>query len=88
MLIFNDIRKFGFVKIYYESEIFGSSHLINMGVEPLSKSFNSNYFNSFRKRTVDLKSLLMNQSFIAGLGNIYCSEILCDARISLYENQL
>ena len=53
-----------------------------MGVEPLSKSFNSNYFNSFRKRTVDLKSLLMNQSFIAGLGNIYCSEILYDARIS------
>ena len=47
-----------------------------MGVEPLSKNFNLNYFNSFRKRTVDLKGLLMNQSFIAGLGNIYCSEIL------------
>ena len=30
----------------------------------------------------DLKSLLMNQSFIAGLGNIYCSEILHDAKIS------
>ena len=82
VLIFNDIRKFGFVKVYYENEIFGSSHLINLGVEPLSKSFNSNYFNSFRKRTVDLKSLLMNQSLIAGLGNIYCSEILYDARIS------
>ncbi len=82
VLIFNDIRKFGFVKIYHESEIFGSSHLINMGVEPLSKSFNLNYFNSFRKRTIDLKSLLMNQSFISGLGNIYCSEILHEARIS------
>ena len=53
-----------------------------MGVEPLSKSFNLKYFNSFRKRTVDLKGLLMNQSFIAGLGNIYCSEILYDARVS------
>ena len=81
-LIFNDIRKFGFIKIYNESEIFSSSHLINMGVEPLSNSFNLNYFNSFKKRTVDLKSLLMNQSFLAGLGNIYCSEILYDARIS------
>ena len=53
-----------------------------MGVEPLSKNFNLKYFNSFRKRTVDLKGLLMNQSFIAGLGNIYCSEILFDARPS------
>ena len=82
ILIFNDIRKFGFIKTYYESEIFSSSHLINMGVEPLSKRFNLSYFNSFKKRTVELKSLLMNQSFIAGLGNIYCSEILYDARIS------
>ncbi len=82
ILIFNDIRKFGFVKIYFDQEIFNSSHLINMGVEPLSKKFNLNYFNSFKKRTVDLKGLLMNQSFIAGLGNIYCSEILHDAKIS------
>jgi len=82
VLIFNDIRKFGFIKIYYEREVFDSSHLINMGVEPLSKSFNLEYFNSFRKRTIDLKGLLMNQSFIAGLGNIYCSEILYDARVS------
>ena len=82
ILIFNDIRKFGFIKIYCVNEIFLSSHLTNMGVEPLSTNFNLNYFNSFRKRTVDLKGLLMNQSFIAGLGNIYCSEILFDARLS------
>ena len=89
ILIFNDIRKFGFIKIYCDNEIFFSSHLRNMGVEPLSKNFNLNYFNSFRKRTVDLKGLLMNQSFIAGLGNIYCSEILYDARLkSFTKNQL
>ena len=82
ILIFNDIRKFGFIKIYYNDQIFYSSHLINMGIEPLSKNLNLSYFNSFRTRTVDLKGLLMNQSFIAGLGNIYCSEILYDARIS------
>ena len=82
ILVYNDIRKFGFVKVYCDNEIFYSSHLINMGVEPLSKNFNLNYFNTFRKRAVDLKSLLMNQSFVAGLGNIYCSEILYDARVS------
>ena len=82
ILVFNDIRKFGFIKTYCDNEIFFSSHLRNMGVEPLSKNFNLKYFNSFRKRTVDLKGLLMNQSFIAGLGNIYCSEILYDAKLS------
>ncbi len=82
ILIFNDIRKFGFIKIYYDDEIFYSSHLKNIGVEPLTKNFNLNYFYSFRERTIDLKGLLMNQSFIAGLGNIYCSEILYDAKIS------
>ena len=82
VLTFNDIRKFGFVKIYSKNEVLHSSHIKNMGVEPLSKNLNFNYFNSFRKRSVDLKGLLMNQTFIAGLGNIYCSEILYDARVS------
>tara|TARA_A100001011_G_scaffold396642_1_gene495033 strand:- start:731 stop:1552 length:822 start_codon:yes stop_codon:yes gene_type:complete len=82
ILIYNDIRKFGFVKTYSDQEIFNSSHLKYMGVEPLSGNFNLNYFNSVRKRTGDLKGLLMNQSFVAGLGNIYCSEILYDARVS------
>ena len=49
ILIFNDVRKFVFIKTYRDNEIFFSSHLRNMGVEPLSKNFNLNYFNSFRK---------------------------------------
>ncbi len=82
ILIFNDIRKFGFIKIFCNDEVFCSSHLKNIGVEPLSEEFNLDYFNFFKKRTVDLKGLLMNQSFVAGLGNIYCSEILYDARVN------
>ena len=43
-LIFNDIRKFGFVKIFNAKEIFNCSHLKNLGPEPLSSEFCYEYF--------------------------------------------
>ena len=94
-LIFNDIRKFGFVKIYAKDQIYQSSHLRCLGPEPLSSDFNTEYFIKYLRRKTNIKNLLMNQSFVAGLGNIYCSEILHDSRIlptrevgSLTENEV
>ena len=80
-LIFNDIRKFGFIKIYSAKNIFNCSHLKKIGIEPLSEELNFKYFRDNCQRDIDLKTLLMDQSFLAGLGNIYCSEILFDARL-------
>ncbi len=80
-LIFNDIRKFGFIKIYTKSTFNSCTHLKKIGPEPLSKEFNVEYFKKNISTTSSVKSLLMNQKFVAGLGNIYCSEILFDARI-------
>ena len=81
-LIFNDIRKFGFIKTFTLNKIFNSSHLKNLGVEPLDEQFDYKYFKSNYKRKIDVKGLLMDQSFVAGLGNIYCSEIFFEAKIS------
>ena len=81
ILVFNDIRKFGFVKVYKKSEILICKHLKNLGPEPLSKEFSVSYFNKNLYRRTSIKDLLMNQSFIAGLGNIYCSEILFHSRV-------
>ena len=75
-LVFNDIRKFGFVKIFNAQEIFKCTHLKNLGPEPLSSEFCYEYFKKNLNRKTNIKNLLMNQSFVAGLGNIYCSEIL------------
>jgi len=80
-LIFNDIRKFGFVKIFNAKEIFKCSHLKNLGPEPLSSKFCYEYFKKNLNRKTNIKNLLMNQSFVAGLGNIYCSEILFRSNI-------
>ena len=80
-LIFNDIRKFGFVKIYNNKEILNCSHLKNLGPEPLSSKFCYEYFYRNLNRKTNIKNLLMNQNFVAGLGNIYCSEILFRSNI-------
>ena len=82
LLIFNDIRKFGFIKFYKPQEVFSSSHLSTIGPEPFSKKYDFDYFKNHSKKKTNIKNLLMNQNFVAGLGNIYCSEILYDAKVN------
>jgi formamidopyrimidine-DNA glycosylase len=76
-LIYNDVRKFGFIKFLKKSNLNQNFHLKNLGPEPLNKKFNFFYFKNYiarRKRTT--KNLLMDQKFVSGLGNIYVNEIL------------
>ena len=76
-LIYNDVRKFGFIKVFPSKDVFNCSHLISLGPEPLSNNFNLSYFNKYiLSKKTKIKDLLMNQKFIAGLGNIYCNEVL------------
>ena len=75
-LIYNDVRKFGFIKLYKSNEK-TISHLKNLGPEPLEKKWNFKYFKEYivnRKRNI--KNILMDQKFVSGLGNIYVNEIL------------
>ena len=85
VIIYNDIRKFGFIKVYESKEFINCSHLKYIGPEPLSQDFDKDYFKNRIKSNRSIKSLLMDQRFVAGLGNIYCSEVLFDARISPYK---
>ena len=82
VLIYNDVRRFGFFKIYNTTEINRISFLKKLGLEPFSKKFNINYFKKFiQKRKKNIKNLLMDQTFISGLGNIYVNEALFMSRI-------
>ena len=84
-LIYNDVRKFGFVKLYKSKEYKDISHLKNLGPEPLSKYWNLKYFQKYiLNRNRNIKSILMDQKFISGLGNIYVNEILFLSRIMPY----
>lgn len=79
-LIFNDVRTFGKIQIVREQdEVEGFKHL---GAEPLAKEFQTSYLaEKLKKRHVPIKSILLDQSVIAGLGNIYAAEILFLAKI-------
>ncbi len=82
-LIYNDVRKFGFIKFYNSNNPDNNFHLKNLGLEPLEKRFNTKYFKKYifgRNRTI--KNILMDQKFISGLGNIYANEILFLSGIS------
>ena len=75
-LIYNDPRRFGFFQL-----IKNNSDLVkrfkHLGPEPFDKNFNLNYvYNFFKGKNKDIKSFLLDQKFVSGIGNIYASEIL------------
>jgi len=82
ILVYNDIRRFGFFKLYENLKLKEIHFLKKLGPEPFSALFNIKYFSNFIKnRTKNIKSLLMDQTFVSGLGNIYVNEILFLSRI-------
>jgi len=82
-LIFNDPRRFGFVDIVNSQKINNISYIKKLGIDALDKKLSEDYlFNKFKNSQVLIKQLLLNQYIVAGIGNIYASEILYDAKIS------
>ena len=75
---FNDTRKFGRMRLCKDpSEAIG-----HLGPEPLDPSFTpDDLFNRLQTRSTRIKPLLLDQSFIAGLGNIYVDEVLWKTKI-------
>ena len=72
-LIFEDVRKFGRIYLYDDLKIIDSRH----GPEPLDKDFTVGLFKGMIKsRNRNIKALLLDQSFLSGLGNIYVDESL------------
>ena len=72
-IYFEDVRKFGRIYLYNDLNVIDSKH----GPEPLGKSFTHQLFKKMvlQKRR-NIKALLLDQTFISGLGNIYVDESL------------
>lgn len=74
---FNNIRKFGRIYLIDPNHPEQAGGYAELGPEPLSQDFSVEDFKKlFNNRRAIIKSLLMNQKFIAGIGNIYADEIL------------
>ena len=85
VLIYNDVRRFGFFKVYNTTDLNKITFIKKLGLEPLSKTFNIKYFRKFvQNRKKNIKNLLMDQNFVSGLGNIYVNEVLFISRIKPY----
>jgi formamidopyrimidine-DNA glycosylase len=82
-IVYTDHRRFGVMDLLHESELASHKLLKDIGVEPLGNEFSGQYLaSSFEKKAAPLKSALLDQRIIAGLGNIYVSEVLYRSRLS------
>ena len=82
-LIYNDVRKFGFIKVLESKNLNFNKHLSKLGPEPLSKKFNIDYLKlAIKKCKKNIKNFMMDQKYISGLGNIYVNEILFFSKVN------
>lgn len=79
---YRDVRKFGKWRLYRLEEFKEAHEFWQLGLEPFTREYKWNRFlQRFERRKLKIKSLLLNQSFVAGIGNIYADEALFEARI-------
>ncbi len=79
----NDHRRFGSLDIVRTTELAMFRHFVTMGPEPLSDAFDAQALkHALQGRVAPIKAMLLNQSVVAGLGNIYVCEALHMAGIS------
>jgi len=82
-LIYHDPRRFGFIFLSTQSELDAHPMLQNLGVEPLGNALSPLVLaQAFKGKKTPLKSALLDQRIIAGLGNIYVCEALWQAQLS------
>ena len=81
-LRYNDTRKFGVMYLVKPDKLFIDTPLKDLGLEPFSKDLTSSYLLSkFKIKKTPIKTILLDQSIITGIGNIYADEILFKSRI-------
>lgn len=79
-LIYNDPRRFGRLWLLADKSATPPAGFLNLGPEPLDPDFNANCLpEKFRNRRSSLKAVLLDQTVVAGLGNIYADEVLFDS---------
>ena len=76
-LRYMDVRKFGKMHLILKEEIHEKGPFLNMGLEPWDNMLTISYLkDNFSKKRLPIKSALLDQSIIVGIGNIYANEIL------------
>ena len=81
-IVYNDPRRFGFFQLIKNLKSL-RKRLNHLGPEPFQSKFNLKYiYNSFKEKEKNIKSFLLDQRFVSGIGNIYANEILFFSQIN------
>lgn len=76
-LRYHDVRKFGRMILVRTDEIYKQKEIAKLGIEPDNDSLTKEYiYHSIHESKLPIKTLLLDQSIINGLGNIYTDEVL------------
>ena len=86
-LVFSDMRQFGRMRLLSSKALKELAQIKALAPEPLLNQFTTEYFfTTLKKSRRSLKQLLLDQTRILGLGNIYASEALFLARVSPFKS--
>ena len=85
-LRYHDTRKFGRKKLIKKEQLYEFEGIKKQGLEPIDEKLEKEYlYEKLKKRNLPLKTLLLDQTIISGLGNIYADEVLFEAKISPFK---
>ena len=84
-IIYNDPRRFGFFQII-KNDYALKKRFSHLGPEPFNRNFNKRYIYSiFKNKEKNIKSFLLDQNFVSGIGNIYANAILFLCKINPFQ---
>lgn len=80
-LTYNDTRRFGIMKILDENNYKNEEPLNKVGPDPFMLNSSDRLLQAFKNKSIPIKSALLDQSIMSGLGNIYVDEVLFSAKV-------
>ena len=82
-LRYHDTRKFGRMHLINKEKLNTCDEMLKQGIEPIDPSLNASYLlDKFNNKRLPIKTVLLDQSIISGLGNIYADEVLFASKIN------
>ena len=85
-LCYHDTRKFGKMHLIKKENIYKQKPLKELGLEPFSSKLNCQYLKEkYQNKKIPIKTALLDQKIVVGIGNIYANEILFLSKISPFK---
>ncbi len=83
---YHDTRKFGRMALVLKDKLYDYEGIKKQGIEPIDDKLSKEYlYDKFKNKSIPMKTLLLDQTIISGLGNIYADEVLFAAKVNPFK---